>query len=285
MAYKPNKKLSAEKQALHAEAKRRFDADRSKCFQRHLREVQGEKANREKLKFDGTERIVRVPIEQARAVIEDHEWFGTTCPWTVASYALVLHGEILGALSLSKMGRDASNICGEANADKIVHITRGACVDWAPQGAASKLIRWSCMLAHADKELRYSVFVAYSDSEAGEVGTVYQAAGFRYKGRDLGRSPDSFHVDFSPPIGTESEPVTSYKLNHDEKRELYRRLGWDETKGPPRLFLKRKGWTPEYVYGKGVYVLFVGSPEERAELEAACKYPDKPYPRRNGEET
>jgi hypothetical protein len=55
---------------------KRFDANPSKCFQRHLREVQGEKANREKLKFDGTERIVRVPIECATEMIEDHEWFG-----------------------------------------------------------------------------------------------------------------------------------------------------------------------------------------------------------------
>jgi hypothetical protein len=67
-------------------------------------------------------------------------------------------------------------------------LARGACVHWAPPGANSKLIAWTCRLLARDTGLK--LLVAYSDTDAGEIGTVYQAANWVYVGR--GKSTTQF---------------------------------------------------------------------------------------------
>src|SRR5260221_107121 len=57
---------------------------------------------------------------------------------------------------------------------KILGLLRGACLHWAHPHSASKLIRRSMDLLPE----RYRVITATVDRAAGEIGTVYQAAGF-----------------------------------------------------------------------------------------------------------
>jgi hypothetical protein len=65
-------------------------------------------------------------------------------------------------------------------------ISRGACISWSPKGLASwlimKSIRWMV------DNTQYRVFTCYSDPEAGEVGTIYQACNFYYLGKSSGTS-------------------------------------------------------------------------------------------------
>ena len=75
-----------------------------------------------------------------------------------------------------------------------VCLARGACVSWAPSWASSFLIRRS--LAYLDP--LYHFVVCYSDTEAGEIGTVYQAANFVCLGKvdnSYWLSPDGRHYD------------------------------------------------------------------------------------------
>ena len=61
---------------------------------------------------------------------------------------------------------------------RIIALQRGACAHWAHPHAASKLIRASMRLLPE----RYAVVTATVDAMAGEIGTIYQAAGFDYVG-------------------------------------------------------------------------------------------------------
>ncbi len=61
------------------------------------------------------------------------------------------------------------------NKQPAICLSRGACVSWSPEWAGSFFVRKA--LAFLDPE-RFHFVIAYSDTEAGEVGTIYQAAGW-----------------------------------------------------------------------------------------------------------
>lgn len=65
-----------------------------------------------------------------------------------------------------------------------MQIQRGACSSWAPKNLNSKLVMFACRWMV--KNTKYRIFTAYSDFEAGEIGTIYQACNFDYLGDDYG---------------------------------------------------------------------------------------------------
>jgi hypothetical protein len=65
-------------------------------------------------------------------------------------------------------------------------ISRGACISWSPKNLASALISFS--MKWMVKNTNYRVFTAYSDPEAKELGTIYQACNFNYLGQNSGGS-------------------------------------------------------------------------------------------------
>ena len=83
-----------------------------------------------------------------------------------------------------------SKLLGEDSRDLEKLIARGACISWSPKNLASALImfaiRW--MVKNTD----FRVFTAYSDTEARELGTIYQACNFTYLGNDFGGRVECF---------------------------------------------------------------------------------------------
>lgn len=63
-------------------------------------------------------------------------------------------------------------------------IGRGACISWSPKNLASALILFS--IKWMIKNTRFRLFVAYADTEAKELGTIYQACSFYYLGKKSG---------------------------------------------------------------------------------------------------
>lgn len=269
---------------MHAIARERFERDRSKCYQRHIRELWAEVEPREQLtSLDGAV-VERTTRAEAESIILKYEWLAAdprnSAPMgrgIQAFYGLRLNGELIGANCLGKMGGDISNICGKANAKKAVCLHRGACVFYAPHHAASYFTARTCKQAHRD--FGWQIFFAYSDTaDASEIGTIYSACNWHYLGEDVGKAEGSFHVDFVSPDG--SQRVSSYKLNHDTERKFLRGLGWSEDEGPMRPFLKRLGWTPKIVLGKKKWVWFEGTRAEKKYLRSVCRYEFLPYPKR-----
>jgi hypothetical protein len=269
--------LSIEK--MHNVARERFRTNPGKCYQRHIRELYAEGEGREPVASVNGARVERVSREEARALILKYEWLATMARGTRACYGLKSHGELLGVACFASMGGPIRNICGPEHADKSICLARGACVPHAPKNAASFLVRWACHQAYRD--FGWQVFFAYSDADAGEIGTIYQAVGWHYHGSGLGRGEESFHVDWKSPDSTRTK--TSNVLNHDTEKLFFRSLGWDETKGDPHRYLVFLGWTPIRRPGKKKWVWFEGTAEERAKLKARCRYPFLPYPKRTVE--
>ena len=77
-----------------------------------------------------------------------------------------------------------SNILGEGNQDKEALISRGACISWAPKNLGSWLITKS--MQWMVQNTKFRAFSAYSDPEAKELGTIYQACNFYYLGSNFG---------------------------------------------------------------------------------------------------
>jgi hypothetical protein len=63
-------------------------------------------------------------------------------------------------------------------------ISRGACISWSPKNLGSSLIMYA--IKWMVKHTPYRLFVAYSDVEAKELGTIYQACNFYYIGKKSG---------------------------------------------------------------------------------------------------
>jgi hypothetical protein len=75
--------------------------------------------------------------------------------------------------------RTTLSVCGKDYAHRVKVLNRGACVHWAHPHSASFLISKACRMM---AEKGFHIFVAYSDAEAGEIGTVYQASNWLYCG-------------------------------------------------------------------------------------------------------
>ena len=270
----------------HEEARKRFLADPSKCYQRHIREVWEEleekhspcsvECQRNCTHFPKNARAVKkITREEAAALVLKYEWLAAD-PKTKSPlgrgietcYGLFLNGELIGANCFGSMGGKIGDICGPQYTDKTGYLMRGVCVHYAPMHAASFFTSMSCSLA--SKEMGWKVFFAYSDTHAtAEVGTVYQACNWHYNGEDLGRSEGSHHSNFVSPDG--KQRVTSYQLNHDKERKFLRSIGWSEDiQRPMRAWLRdTKGWTEEREYGKKKWVTFVGTKEEKQEMKSS----------------
>jgi len=221
--------------------------------------------------------VEQISYEDAETIILKYEWLQTMPRITRACYGLRIGDELLGvAIFGMSTSSEAHAICGQDYAAQSICLARGACVPHAPANAASFLIRHACK--QACREFGWQVFFAYSDPDAGEVGTVYQAVGWKYIGNGNGRVAESFHVDWKSPDGTRT--ITSNKLNHDREKKFFRSLGWTELKGDPRAYIQHLGWKPIRRPGKGRYIWFEGTRTEKAELAARCRYQFLSYPKR-----
>ena len=146
-----------------------------KCHQRIIRDkiMRDEpRPVQESLDGCGVHPITRA---QAASIILEYEWLGTMPKVGLAYYGLISPtGELLGASCFGTgSGTNAANVCGPEHKHLAVCLERGACVPWAHPHAASFQTAASCKQAHKDHG--WSIFYGYSDSEAGEIGTIYQA--------------------------------------------------------------------------------------------------------------
>lgn len=263
----------AYKQA-HDDAKKRFIANPSKCYQRHVREVWGEIEYRPTLASLKGARVERITRAEAETVILKYEWLQSMGRGVSAYYGLKLDGELLGASCWGRMGGAVGNICGTEYAKQTVCLMRGACVPHAPDNSASFFTRNACRQAY--KDFGWEVTFAYSDTvDAGEMGTVYQACGWYFLGEGIG---SNVHTDFISPDG--SRKITSYQLNHqDEDYLLMRSLGWTPEDGAMRSWLDLNGWVRKISPVKKKWAWFEGPRKE--ELKSKCRHPFLPYPKRN----
>ena len=250
-----------------------FVADPHKAWQRCIRETYARLENRPQLPNSVLKDawVVRISNEEASALIFKYEWLATMAAGTKACYGLRLDkgkGELLGVVCFATGSGSPESLKVCSVPAKTVILARGACVPHAPRHAASKLIRHACREAH--KEFGWECFIGYSDEQAGELGIVYAAVGWRY----MGKAKQGIKTTFYSPDGTQK--ITSYNFNKRSESKFYA-LGWDGKQGK-YSFLRSLGWIEHREAIKSRWLWFEG--ERRAELEASCRFPFLSYPKR-----
>lgn len=122
-------------------------------------------------------------VKEIKEFIERHEWLGKISIYPTHFFTARYKG-ILAGVIIMDMPNAFSKILGEKTKKLERLISRGACISWSPKNLASSLIMFS--IKWMVKNSNYRVFTAYSDPEAKELGTIYQACNFYYMGQNSG---------------------------------------------------------------------------------------------------
>lgn len=124
--------------------------------------------------------VKKVNYNTAKAVIEEYEWLKCMPLVSLFCYGIYFEGNCGGVVVYSPEYAENLGVWDKYGfTGKMLLLSRGACVHWAPPNSASKLIRGSMRLLPP----QYEVITATVDPLAGEVGTIYQACGFNYVGQ------------------------------------------------------------------------------------------------------
>lgn len=229
------------------------------------------------IELDLSKAIVR-PISRslAESVILRYEWLGTLPP--VQRYFGIFFGPYVAGVTAVAVGNGTAGAFTAKqyglSLRELATLTRGACVHWAPPGTNSKLVSWTVRLLR-DLEPGAKLLVAYADTEAGEIGTIYQASGWTYIGRG------STVVEFVSPSGTVANTRFLGATSHDQGRTVSRGVaptrGRDRTK-KATVALLAAGWSKQRSNPKHRYVVVLDRADETLVATIASKR--LPYPKR-----
>jgi len=188
-----------------------------------------------------------VSIRTATRIIKKYEYLGTMCNAPMYAYGIRWGGELagVGGYCAPSPPIGARSVVGKEVGGKGIQLGRGACVHWAHPHAGSKLIAYS--LKEIER-LGYRVVVAFTDPDAGEIGTLYQATNWMYCGKT------AIRPDYTDAQGRRI-------MGHFRKGEVQN--------------LPRKPRTR-----KGRYVFILGNKTERRYYTNNLLWPIEQYPKR-----
>ena len=127
--------------------------------------------------------------KEIKKFVERHEWLGKMPNRPTHRFIATYNGLIAGAIVMATPN-SFSNLLGHENRDLEKLISRGACISWSPKNLASALVMFSVRWMVQNTSFRF--FTAYSDVEARELGTIYQACNFIYLGQSSGGRREYF---------------------------------------------------------------------------------------------
>ena len=205
-----------------------------------------------------------VSRQAAEQIILKYEWLGTMAK-TGYHFGIFFGPFCAGVCCVAAGGGTGgvnSHIPFGIRRNELAVLARGACVHWAPSGTNSRLVSWTCRLLARDTHCK--VLIAYSDTDAGEIGTIYQACNWTCIGKG------SSTQQWVAPNGR----VYDQKLPWDLKRSRGgTRSQWVEV-------LRAAGWRNQKSNGKWRYVYVLDSADEVLIRRIAAMR--KPYPKRAG---
>ncbi len=231
-----------------------------KCYQRIVREKLSLIEPTPPIRLDPHACVVKqVPISEIKGTLLKYEWLG--CLHVINQFAFALYFDDYLAAATT-YGPDYAENMGVWDkygfTGKIILLSRGCCVHWAPPYCASKLIRKSMKLLPP----KYEVITATVDELAGEIGTVYQAAGFFF-------------------CGVMRKTPTRIGILHNDK--LYGSRSLRAKFGTQRIEEILKEWPDAKIVqqkSKARYFAFRGSNKVQKQHLEAIKHLIKPYPKR-----
>ena len=243
-------------------------------FHRPAGEVAWQRQQRDRYADEGTPdgvdlslkraKIVPVSRKVANRIIAKYEWLGTISQHASYFYAIKFGNHVGGVTCVSiGSGGPAPGVYktfGFTERNELAYLCRGACVHWAPKGANSKLVAWTCRILTQTTPSK--LVVAYADTDAGEIGTIYQACGWTYVG------PGGVTTQWVSPRGV--------MRNQHILMDLVRDRGGTSVQWAK--VLRNAGWTEQKTNPKHRYIQFLGSPTEA--LKQRIDEMSGPYPKR-----
>lgn len=163
---------------------------RLRNIEEDLKEIGLSKAEAAKLRtsdfnFTYVDKTDKETCAEIKQFIKRHEWLGKLPIWVTHRF-IVRHikTQVMAGVVIMATPNTFSNLLGEENKGLEKLISRGACISWTPKNLGSWMITKSINWMVQNTKFRY--FTAYSDPEAKELGTIYQACNFYYLGQTFG---------------------------------------------------------------------------------------------------
>ena len=202
----------------------------------------------------------------AESIILKYEWLGTMASGVNRFYGIFFGDFCAGVTTFAPAGYNLPSLAKSlgVDGDKLAYLGRGANAHWSPKGANSKLIAWS--LRYEEKDGR-KIAVAFSDTDAGEIGTIYQACNWVYIG------VGSIWNQWVSPLGK----IWSFNRFTTWAKDN----GISTSKG--RKLLHDAGWIEQKTNPKHRYVYILDKKDKL--LRDMVEKMRQPYPKRGAGET
>lgn len=170
-----------------------FDKDYCYQYQRRLDTYEEDKKKYnwtdEDIKNIDLDEFIFKPItgdkKEATNFIKRYEWLGTVGSYPTHWFGAYYNG-ILGGVIIMGMPNAFSKILGEKTKELERLIARGASASWCTMNLGSKFLMWC--IKWMVNNTQYRLFTCYSDPQAKEKGSIYQALNFFYLGQKSGTS-------------------------------------------------------------------------------------------------
>jgi len=169
-----------------------------KNFEKDLKRFDLTKENAEKIRIIDLrfEYVDKSNIEECRKIarfIEEHEWLKRMPNRPTHRFVAYLGDQII-AVNVFGTPYSKSSLLGKDNWGLEKLIARGASISFAPKNIGSWLIKKSINWMVQNTEFRF--FSAYCDTEALELGTIYQACNFIYVGKKAGGKTEYYDPNY-----------------------------------------------------------------------------------------
>jgi len=133
--------------------------------------------------FEFVDKLEKIKCQEIIEFIQKHEWLGKMPNRPTHRFTARFNGKLAGVIIMTTPNA-FSKIVGEDTIKLEKLIARGACISWSPKNLGSWMITKSIKYMILNTPFR--VFSAYSDTEAMELGSIYQACSFIYLGKSSG---------------------------------------------------------------------------------------------------
>ncbi len=248
--------------------------------------------------FEFVDKDQKIKCQEIVRFIEKHEWLGKMPLRPTHRFTARYKGLLAGVIIMTTPN-SFSKIIGDETKDLEKLIARGACISWSPKNLGSWLIMKSMKWMVQNTQFR--LFTAYSDPEARELGSIYQACSFIYLGKQSGAQkqyldPRNEKIGwFSDRHFRHKSMYSKYaeKLNIDNWKQYMKKYSPDWDKIPPLMTQQIKEEIKKYrstckeriTKPKHKYLYIMG--EDKSETRRLTKLFEKnskshPYPKERG---
>jgi hypothetical protein len=266
-----------------------------KCHQRDMREAEASLDDRPQ--DTGPISYDIMPLNdaaEATAFIKRYEWLGTPGHPVARYCARNEFNEIAAVALFGRPNLQSAALCRKLDprsmtdedreyVKRVICLERGACAHWAHEHTASWFI--PRVLEWANQEHGWEIVYAYSDADAGEIGTIYQACNWTYIGQGVGRAlmpdgtprPRRYYRHMEWPNTRDS---ISSRAFYSRGLTMENDVGFREDVPDVMELDENKPWIMTEHVAKHKYVQFVGDKATRRKWLRALRYPRLPYPKR-----